>query len=101
MSHMDLEVMIDSKLRFHPHFRQIVAGACVIASNLLKFVVCRSLLFMKSLFISDIRPLLDFASLVCSTGFLGDLELLESVQRRWTKEVLNQSPYTTRRSFVV
>ncbi|KAK4309434.1 hypothetical protein Pmani_018931 [Petrolisthes manimaculis] len=86
-SHKDLGVMVDNKLRFHPHIRQTMAGAGGVASNLLKSTVCRSLSFMKTLFISDVRPLLDFASPVWNTGFLGDMRLLESVQRRWTKQV--------------
>ncbi|KAK4303435.1 hypothetical protein Pmani_024548 [Petrolisthes manimaculis] len=97
-SHKDLGVMVDNKLRFHPHIRQTVAGAGGEASNLLKSRVCRSLSFMKTLFISDVRPLLDFASPVWNPGFLGDMRLLESVQRRWTKQVGDMSllPYPER-----
>lgn len=68
-----------------------MAKAGGVASNLLKSTVCRSPSFMKSLLISDIRPLIDFASPVWNTGFLGDLNLLESIQRRWTKQVINFS----------
>ena len=93
-SHKDLGVLVDSKLRFHPHIRQTVAAAGGIASNFLKSTVCRSASFMKSLLISDIRPLLDFASPVWNTGFSGDLKLLESVQRRWTKQVSNLAHLT-------
>lgn len=90
-SHKDLGITVDNKLRFHAHIRQTVAVAGGIASNLLKSTVCRTPSFMKSLLISDIRPLLDFASPVWNTGFQGDFRLLESVQRRWTKQVLNMS----------
>ena len=36
---------------------------------------------------THIRPLIEFGSTVWHTGYLGDLKLLESVQRRWTREI--------------
>ena len=44
---------------------------------------------MVDLFVSHIRPILDYCSPVWNVGYLGDMRLLESVQRRWTKEVEN------------
>ena len=40
---------------------------------------------MTSLFIMHVRPILDYCSCVWNTGYSRDLKLLESVQRRWTK----------------
>ena len=90
-SHKDLGVTVDTTLRFHPHIRSAVAKAGGVASNLLKSTLCRLPEFMTTLFMSDVRPLLDFASPVWNTRFSGDLSLLESVQRRWTKQVYNLS----------
>ena len=42
---------------------------------------------MLALFISHIRPLLDYCSCVWNVGYLSDVRRLESVQRRWTREV--------------
>ena len=42
---------------------------------------------MTTLNISHIRPILDYCSTVWNVGYLGDARLLESVHRRWTKEV--------------
>ena len=42
---------------------------------------------MCNVYITHIRPLLEFASPVWNTGFVGDSKLLESVQRRWTKRI--------------
>ena len=42
---------------------------------------------MVTLFTSHIRPLLDYCSTVWNLGYIGDVKKLESVQRRWTKEV--------------
>ena len=42
---------------------------------------------MKSLYISHIRPLLEYSSVVWNTGYIGDTKLLESIQRRWTRNI--------------
>ena len=49
---------------------------------------------MMSLYKTHIRPLLEFGSTVWNTGYCGDLRLLESVQRRWTKQVRGLSELT-------
>ena len=90
-SHNDLGVIVDSKLRFHPHITNTVQKAGGIATNLLKSTICRTPSFMIPLLTSDIRPIIDFASCVWNTGFIGDLALLESVQRRWTKQISGMS----------
>ena len=42
---------------------------------------------MKSLYISYIQPLLEYSSVVWNTGYIGDTKLLESIQRRWTRDI--------------
>ena len=44
-----------------------------------------------TLFSSHIRPIVEYCSCVWNTGYIGDLRVLESVQRRWTKRVSNLS----------
>ena len=53
---------------------------------------------MKQIFISHIRPILDFCSPVWNTGYIGDIRSLEAVQRRWTKQIdgLSELPYNER-----
>ena len=53
---------------------------------------------MKALFITHIRPTLEYCSVLWNTGFRGDLKLLESVQRRWTKLIdgMGNLPYNER-----
>lgn len=99
-SHSDLGVRVDTKLRLQGHISNSVCQAGGIATNLLKSTMCRTPTFMMSLLISNIRPITDFASPVWNTGFIGDLALLESVQRRWTKQVYDMSllPYPERLS---
>lgn len=97
-NHKDLGVVVDTSLKFHIHIKQTVNKAAALSSNFLKTTLCRSEEFMKSLLVSHLRPLLEFASPVWNTGYLGDLRLLESVQRRWTKRIIGMAdvPYSDR-----
>ena len=97
-SHRDLGILVDTSLRFHIHIKYIVNRAAALANNLLQTTLCREPDFMRTLYISHIRPLLEFCSPLWNTGFVGDLQLLESVQRRWTKNVsaLEEKPYGER-----
>lgn len=54
--------------------------------------------FMLTLFKSHIRPLIEFGSPLWNTGYITDLRLLESVQRRWTKRIegMSELPYSER-----
>ena len=71
-----------------------VNKAAGIANNLLKATLCRSVDFMTTIFKTHIRPILEFGSPVWHTGYLGDMKLLESVQRRWTKQVDGLQDYS-------
>jgi len=90
-SHPDLGVLIDADLKFHQHISKTVHKAAGLSQNFLKSTVCRSPEFMMTLFSSHIRPILEYCSCVWNTGYIGDLRVLESVQRRWTKRVSNLS----------
>ena len=86
-THRDLGVLVDSSLRFHPHVAEIVRKSSGLSNQLLRSTVCRSKNFMITLFISHIRPILDYCSTIWNLGYLGDTRQLESVQRRWTANV--------------
>jgi len=86
-SYRDLGVVIDSSLRFHAHVNVVVGRVGGLMGDLLRSTVCRSKEFMLSLFVSHIRPLIDYCSCVWNVGYLVDLRRLESLQRRWTREV--------------
>ena len=43
--------------------------------------------FLMNIYTSDIRPLIEYCSCLWSVGYLGDMRLLERVQRRWTRAV--------------
>ena len=86
-SHKDLGIIVDSSLKFHLHVEAVSTKANGLAQNLLRSTLNRSEGFMKILFTSHIRPLLEFSSSLWNTGFAHDLTVLESVQRRWTKQI--------------
>jgi hypothetical protein len=97
-SHRDLGVTVDSSLKFHRHIEEICGKVGGMATNFLKSTICRSSSFMMNILTSHLRPILEYASPLWNTGYLGDLILLESVQRRWTKivEGLEDLPYGER-----
>ena len=97
-AHRDLGVLVDTSLKFHDHIRETVFKANGTSINLLKSTVCRSPAFMTTLFVTHIRPILDFCSTVWNTGYIGDMKMLEQVQRRWTKRIdgLTNEPYGNR-----
>ena len=96
--HRDLGIVVDHTLKFHRHINTLVCKASGLANQLLRATICRDGDFMVALFVSHIRPLLDYCSTVWNLGYLGDLRKLESVQRRWTKQVagLSEQPYESR-----
>ena len=83
----DLGILIDTQLKFHSHISLVSAKAAGMSSTLLRGTLCRSPEFMREIFITHIRPLLEFSSSVWNSGYVMDLCLLESVQRRWTKQI--------------
>ena len=87
-SHRDLGIAVDSSLKFHIHINGVVWKASGLAGQLLRGTVCRSRCFMVTLFVSHIRPILDYCSTLWNLGYLSDVRRLEGVQRRWTKEVV-------------
>ena len=84
----DLGIRIDSSLKFHLHIGEIVKRANGVSYGILKGTACRSPSFMREVFITHIRPILEWGSVVWFTGYVGDIRLLESVQRRWTRRIM-------------
>ena len=60
----------------------VVKKAGGLESELLRSTICHCSIFMVSLFVFHIRPIMNLCSNVWNIGYLGDLRLLESVQRR-------------------
>ena len=83
----DLGVTVDTEMKFHDHILSTAHKAGGVAESLLKSTVCRSPSFMLFLFISHIRPIIEYCSCLWNTGYAQDIKLLERVQRRWTKHI--------------
>ena len=86
-SYRDLGVVFDCSLRFHVHVNIVVGKAGSLMGNMLRSTACCSKDFMISLFVSHIRPLIDYRSCVWNVGYLAHVRWLESLQRRWTRRV--------------
>ena len=67
--HRDLDVLVGSKLHFYDH----VWKAGGLASELLHSTICHTSVFRVSLFVSHIRPIMDFCSNVWNVGYFGDI----------------------------
>ena len=87
-NYKDLGIIVDNSLKFHLHIRSVVQKVGGTMSNLLKCTVCRSASFMVALYMSHIRPIMDYGSCVWNMQYLSDVRLLESTLRRWTREIV-------------
>ena len=58
-----------------------------LTTNILSSTLCRDCEFILNIYQSHIRPLLEYGSPLWNTGYLGDLRLLERIQRRWTRAI--------------
>ena len=90
-SYRDLGVYVDVALRFHSHINIIVGRTGAMISNLLRSTVCRDSEFMVTLWVTHVRPLIEHNSCVWNVGYLQDVRRLESLQRRWTREIAGMS----------
>ena len=67
-------------------------------TNLLSTTLCRSEKFMMDLYLSHLRPKIEYGSSLWNSGYLGDVRKVERLQRRWTRSVadLEDLPYGER-----
>ena len=86
-TYKDLGVLVDNKLKFHDHIRTTAGKAGGVANNILIFTVCRDQKMMIPIYKSHIRPILEYSSCLWNTGYITDLNLLEKIQRHWTRQI--------------
>ena len=70
---------MDRDLKFYHHVSEIVCKAARLPSSLLSATVNRSPKLMVALFVTHIRPIIDYCLTVWNVGYAGDLALLEGV----------------------
>ena len=97
-SHSDLGVVIDKSQKYHNHIRKLARVCNGITTNMLASTLCREPEFLMNVYLSHVRPKLDYCSCLWNQGYVGDTRMLERVQRRWTREVrgLEDLPYSQR-----
>ena len=81
----DLGVLISSNLKWKSHINSVVSKANRVLGTLLKTFMSRDASLWRLLYISLVRPHLEFASTVWNPYLKGDIEALEKVQRRATR----------------
>ena len=97
-SHSDLGITVSRNLKFHDHINRTANTCNGIATNMISSTLCRESKFLMPIFLSFIRPKLEYGSCLWNTEYLGDTDVLERVQRKWTKKIagLEDLPYEER-----
>ena len=85
----DLGVLIDKELVFSEHVAHVVKRANIKTYLFQKIFTNPNGDLMKKLFVSYVRPIIEYASVIWSPYLIKDKQLLEKVQRRYTKTVVN------------
>jgi len=95
---VNLGVTIDSQLKFSEHINKMVYKAQTRSKLLMKCFISRDTATLLRAFKVYVRPILEYCSSVWSPHFTKDIELIETVQRRFTKRLrgLWNVPYDER-----
>jgi ribonuclease P/MRP protein subunit RPP40 len=83
----DLNVLVQSNLKFSSHCASIASKANARAKLILKCFLSRKPVNFIRAFKVYVHPLLEYASVVWNPWLLKDINLIESVQRRFTRKI--------------
>ena len=83
----DLGVTVDRELKFNIHINNIVQQANQRASQILRCFLSRNPITLVRAFKTYIRPILEYASTRWSPSYIHQINLLESVQRSFTRRI--------------
>jgi len=83
-----LGVQFCSNLTFTSHINTIVAKAHVRSSLIHKCFLSKDATTLTKAFVTYVRPILKYASVIWSPYHLGEIAKLKSVQRRFTKRLV-------------
>ena len=94
----DLGVMVDNKLNFHVHAATATKKANQILGVIKRTYQTRDEYTIPTLYKAMVRPHLEYGNAIWGPCYLGDLRLVEGVQRRATKLIprLHELPYEER-----
>jgi hypothetical protein len=94
----DLGVYFSKNLNFAYHCNYVYSCASRRLSLMLRSFINRDKFFLTRMFKTYIRPIVEYCSCVWCPHFIKDIDLIESIQRRFTRSIpgLASLPYTTR-----
>ena len=84
---MDFGVYRSDTASYEPHARSVALKASRLAGMVLKIFSTRVPNFLKRLFVAYVRPTLEYAVAVWSPASVATRDLIERVQRRYTKRI--------------
>ena len=87
----DLGVVVDENLNFNSHINQIVKKANRMSGMIVGNIQCKDIKIMVPLFKSLVRPILEYGNAVWSPSLRKHINLIENVQRRFTKKIVGIS----------
>jgi hypothetical protein len=92
-SYVDLGVTISYQLTFNAHINNIVSKARQRTSVLFRGFISRNCDILRRAFISYVRPIFEYNTIVWSPCTVYLIDLLESVQRNFSKRIPSISNY--------
>jgi hypothetical protein len=91
MAERDLGVVVDPNLTFEPHINGVVKKGNSIAGLLVRTITNKHSSIMVPLFKALVRPILEYGNPVWCPYLRKHINLIEGVQRRFTKKVIGVS----------
>jgi ribonuclease P/MRP protein subunit RPP40 len=85
--YVDLGVTVSSNLSFEQHINSILSKARQRTSIIFRGFISRKLITMRAAFTTYIRPLLEYNSIIWNPIYINLIDLIENVQRQFTKGV--------------
>jgi hypothetical protein len=97
-SYVDLGITIANSLSFEVHINGIVCKARHRFSTLFREFIIRNLSIMRQAFISYVRPILEYNSIICNPNYKYLIDAIEQVQHNFTKRIpaIMSLPYPER-----
>ncbi len=83
----DLGVLFDKELKFSRHCSIIASKASSVANMLLRVFTSRDSKLLMRAFVTYVRPILEYACEIVNPYLARDIEILERVQRDYTRRV--------------
>jgi hypothetical protein len=97
---LDLGITISTDMSFRSHIESIVSKSYQRLSVLFRGFVTRSMKFLCKAYVTFIRPILEYSSIIWSPTEIYLIDLLEQVQRHFTRNIpaLSELSYSDRLS---